>query len=135
MAKVLIATEKPFAKVAVDDIRTIMENANFQVAVLEKYTSRQVLLDAVADADALIVRSDVIDETVFDAAKQLKIVGSRLQYRQFAPVIARYALYKDSIDRIVTDTYAFEDSDEAFQYNLARHPETGKVVILFDGKE
>lgn len=68
-------------------------------------------------------------------AKQLKIVGSRLQNKKFAPVIARYSLYKESIDRLVTDTYAFEDSDEAFQYNLARHPETGKVVILFGGKE
>lgn len=68
-------------------------------------------------------------------AKQLTIVGSRLQYRKFAPVIARFALYKDNIDRMVTDTFPFADSDRAFRYNLERHPETGKVVILFDEEE
>ena len=64
--------------------------------------------------------------------KQISIVGSRLQYKQFEPVIARYALYKNCIDMIVTDTFRFEDSDKAFKYNAERHPETGKIVVLFD---
>ncbi len=72
--KVLVATEKPFAKVAVDGIREVVEGAGMELALLEKYTDRAQLLDAVRDADALIIRSDKIDNEVFDAAKQLKIV-------------------------------------------------------------
>ncbi len=72
--KVLVATEKPFAKVAVDGIREVVEKAGYELALLEKYTSKQQLLDAVADADALIIRSDQVDNAVLDAAKQLKIV-------------------------------------------------------------
>ena len=72
--KVLVATEKPFAKVAVDGIREVVESAGYELALLEKYTDKQQLLDAVADADALIIRSDVVDAAVLDAAKQLKIV-------------------------------------------------------------
>lgn len=72
--KVLVATEKPFAKVAVDGIREVIEGAGYELALLEKYTAKQQLLDAVADADALIIRSDIVDAEVLDAAKQLKIV-------------------------------------------------------------
>ena len=72
--KVLVATEKPFAKVAVDGIREVVEGADYELALLEKYTDKAQLLDAVADADALIIRSDVVDAAVLDAAKQLKIV-------------------------------------------------------------
>jgi len=72
--KVLVATEKPFAKVAVDGIREAVEKAGYELALLEKYTSKQQLLEAVADADALIIRSDVVDNEVLDAAKNLKIV-------------------------------------------------------------
>ncbi len=72
--KILIATEKPFAPVAVDGIRKEVEAAGYELALLEKYTDKQQLLDAVKDADALIIRSDAIDGEVFDAAKQLKIV-------------------------------------------------------------
>lgn len=72
--KVLVATEKPFAKVAVNGIREVVEKAGGSLALLEKYTDKQQLLDAVADADALIIRSDIVDAEVLDAAKQLKIV-------------------------------------------------------------
>lgn len=72
--KVLVATEKPFAKVAVDGIREVVEKAGGSLALLEKYADKQQLLDAVADADALIIRSDIVDAEVLDAAKQLKIV-------------------------------------------------------------
>lgn len=72
--KVLIATDKPFAKVAVDGIRKEIEEAGFELALLEKYTEKQQLLDAVADADAIIIRSDIINAEVIAAAKQLKIV-------------------------------------------------------------
>ena len=72
--KVLVATEKPFAKVAVDGIREVVEAAGYELALLEKYTEKAQLLEAVADADALIIRSDIVDAEVLDAAKQLKIV-------------------------------------------------------------
>jgi len=72
--KVLVATQKPFAKVAVDGIRKVVDEAGFELALLEKYEEKAQLLDAVKDADAIIIRSDVIDNEVFDAAKQLKIV-------------------------------------------------------------
>ncbi len=74
MAKVLIATEKPFSKSAVDSIKKVTDAAGYELALLEKYTEKQQLLDAVADADALIVRSDKVDAQVVEAAKQLKIV-------------------------------------------------------------
>lgn len=72
--KVLVATEKPFAAVAVDGIRKEIEDAGYELALLEKYTDKGDLLKAVADADALIIRSDKVDNEVLDAAKNLKIV-------------------------------------------------------------
>ena len=72
--KVLIATEKPFAKTAVEGIESILKEANYEVVRLEKYTDKAVLLAAVADVDALIIRSDKVTAEVLDAAKQLKIV-------------------------------------------------------------
>ena len=74
MAKVLIATEKPFAAPAVAGIKEIIEGAGFELALLEKYTEKAQLLNAVADVDAIIIRSDKIDAEVLDAAKNLKIV-------------------------------------------------------------
>lgn len=72
--KILVATEKPFAPVAVEGIKKVAREADVHLELLEKYTDKQQLLDAVADADALIVRSDKVDAQVFDAAKELKIV-------------------------------------------------------------
>ena len=72
--KVLIATEKPFAKTAVEGIESILKEANYEVVRLEKYTDKAELLAAVADVDALIIRSDKVTAEVLDAAKQLKIV-------------------------------------------------------------
>lgn len=72
--KVLVATEKPFAKIAVDGIKKEIEGAGFELVLLEKYTDKAQLLDAVKDANAIIIRSDIIDAEVLDAAKELKIV-------------------------------------------------------------
>ena len=72
--KILVATEKPFAPVAVEGIREQVENAGHTLALLEKYTDRQQLVNAVADADALIVRSDIVDADIVAAAPKLKIV-------------------------------------------------------------
>ncbi|MDE5726460.1 MAG: 3-phosphoglycerate dehydrogenase [Duncaniella sp.] len=72
--KILIATEKPFAAVAVDGMREVIEGAGAELVLLEKYTSKADLLAAVADVDGLIIRSDKVDAEVLDAAKNLKIV-------------------------------------------------------------
>ncbi len=72
--KVLIATEKPFAKRAVEGIESILKEAGYEVVRLEKYADKSELLAAVADVDALIIRSDKVTAEVIEAAKQLKIV-------------------------------------------------------------
>jgi len=72
--KILLATEKPFAAAAVDGIREIVETAGHELVLLEKYTDKAQLIEAVADADAMIVRSDKVTEDVVAAARNLKIV-------------------------------------------------------------
>ncbi|TSA26203.1 MAG: 3-phosphoglycerate dehydrogenase [Bacteroidetes bacterium] len=74
MTNVLIATDKPFAPIAVKGIRKVVEAAGFELRLLEGYTSKDELLQAVIDADALIVRSDQVDKEVIEAAGKLKIV-------------------------------------------------------------
>ncbi|OUO50905.1 3-phosphoglycerate dehydrogenase [Parabacteroides sp. An277] len=74
MARILVATEKPFAAIAVKGIREVVEQAGDELILLEKYTEKSQLLDAVKDVDAVIIRSDKVDAEVLDAAKQLKIV-------------------------------------------------------------
>lgn len=74
MAKILVATDKPFAAIAVNGIREVVEGAGDELILLEKYGEKAKLLEAVKDVDAVIIRSDVIDAEVLEAAKQLKIV-------------------------------------------------------------
>jgi len=74
MTKVLIATEKPFAKSAVNGIKKELDEAGFETVLLEKYTDNQEFLKAVADVDALIVRSDKATKEVIEAGKNLKII-------------------------------------------------------------
>ena len=72
--KVLVATDKPFAAVAVEGIRKEIEAAGLELVLLEKYTEKATLLEAVKDVDGIIVRSDIIDAEVIAAAENLKIV-------------------------------------------------------------
>ncbi|MDR2950371.1 MAG: 3-phosphoglycerate dehydrogenase [Prevotella sp.] len=72
--KVLIATDKPFAAEAVNGIRNVIEQAGYELVLLEKYTEKKQLLDAVVDVEAAIIRSDIFDKEVLDAGKNLKIV-------------------------------------------------------------
>jgi len=74
MKKVLVATEKPFAPVAVAKIKEVLDKANYELVLLEKYTDTAQFLKAVENVDALIVRSDNVTKEVVDAAKNLKIV-------------------------------------------------------------
>ncbi|MHC1774235.1 MAG: 3-phosphoglycerate dehydrogenase [Lentimicrobium sp.] len=74
MKKVLVATDKPFAKVAVDGIRQIIEKAGYELILLEKYTDQSDFIKAVEQVDALIIRSDIADREVIEAGKNLKII-------------------------------------------------------------
>jgi len=74
MKKVLVATDKPFAPVAVKEIRKVVEGAGYELVLLEKYTQKAELLAAVADVDAMIIRSDIADKEVIEAGKNLKII-------------------------------------------------------------
>ena len=74
MTKVLIATDKPFAPVAVNGIREIVEAQGYELVLLEKYTSQDELIAAVADVDAMIIRSDKATKEVIEAAKKLKVI-------------------------------------------------------------
>ena len=74
MTKVLIATDKPFAQVAVAQMGEIFKSAGFEVVKLEKYSQKSELLNAVNDVDGMIVRSDIVDREVLEAARKLKIV-------------------------------------------------------------
>lgn len=74
MKKILIATEKPFAKSAVDGISKIVTDAGYKIVLLENYTEKAQLLKAVEDVNAIIIRSDKIDKEVIDAATNLEVV-------------------------------------------------------------
>ena len=71
--KILVATEKPFAAVAVDGIRKAVEESGNEIVLLEK-GSKDDLLKTVADVEGLIVRSDIVDTAVLDAGKKLKVI-------------------------------------------------------------
>ena len=72
--KVLIATEKPFAAAAVKSMEEVLTAGGIEVVKLEKYTEKKQLLEAVANVDGIIIRSDIVDAEVLDAAKNLKLV-------------------------------------------------------------
>jgi D-3-phosphoglycerate dehydrogenase len=74
MTKVLIATEKPFSKQAVEEVSQVFEDAGYELDILEKYTSREELIAAMPGVQGMIVRSDIVDRDVINAASSLKIV-------------------------------------------------------------
>ena len=74
MTKILVATEKAFAKTAVDGIKKIITEAGYEISLLENYTNVDDLLKAVADADAMIIRSDKATKQVIEAGKNLKLI-------------------------------------------------------------
>ncbi|HPE44022.1 MAG TPA: NAD(P)-dependent oxidoreductase [Bacteroidales bacterium] len=74
MKKVLVATEKPFAKIAADNIKAIFDKAGYTCVFLEKYTDHQQFVEASKDVDAIIIRSDKANQAVIENAQQLKII-------------------------------------------------------------
>ncbi|HOK38972.1 MAG TPA: 3-phosphoglycerate dehydrogenase [Bacteroidales bacterium] len=74
MKRVLLATEKPFAADAVIEIEKIAKSSGYELVRLENYKTKDELLNAVKDVDAIIIRSDIVDKEVIEAGKNLKIV-------------------------------------------------------------
>ena len=74
MTKILVATEKAFAKTAVEGIKKIISEAGYEISLLENYTNADDLIKAVADADAMIIRSDKATQQVIEAGKNLKLI-------------------------------------------------------------
>lgn len=74
MTKILVATEKAFAKTAVEGIKKIISEAGYEITLLENYTNADDLIKAVADADAMIIRSDKATKQVIEAGKNLKLI-------------------------------------------------------------
>jgi D-3-phosphoglycerate dehydrogenase len=74
MKRILVATDKPFALSAIRNIKSVSDKAGYELRLLEKYTEKSQLLEAVADVDAIIIRSDIVDAEVLEAARKLKIV-------------------------------------------------------------
>ena len=72
--KILVATQKPFAAAAVNGIKEILTQAGHEVALLEKYPAQEDLTAAVADVQAMIIRSDKVTAEVIAAAPELKII-------------------------------------------------------------
>ena len=74
MKKILVATQKPFASTAIDEIKAVVDVAGYELRLLEKYSDKTELLNAVTNVEGLIVRSDKVDDEVLEAGKNLKIV-------------------------------------------------------------
>lgn len=74
MTKVLIATEKPFAEKAINPILSVLKEAGYHVDILENYNSVEYLCQSIRDADALMVRSDLVDRAVLDCAAHLRLI-------------------------------------------------------------
>jgi D-3-phosphoglycerate dehydrogenase / 2-oxoglutarate reductase len=74
MKKILVATVKPFAPDAVTGIKDICKEAGYDLTVLEKYDGQDALIDAVKDANGLIIRSDKVTADVIEAAENLEVV-------------------------------------------------------------
>lgn len=74
MKKILIATEKPFAPVAIKQIKEIIEKAGYKLELLENYADQSALVKAASDANALIVRSDIVDKALLGSSQNLEII-------------------------------------------------------------
>ena len=74
MTKILVATEKPFAKAAIEGIKKIISEAGFETILLENYSQAEDIIKAIADVDALIIRSDKATKEVIEAGKNLKLI-------------------------------------------------------------
>ncbi|MDD2548662.1 MAG: NAD(P)-dependent oxidoreductase [Bacteroidales bacterium] len=135
MAKVLVATEKPFAKEAVDGIRKVVEGAGFELALLEKYTDKAELIKAVADVEGLIVRSDKVTADVVEAAKNLKVVvraGAGFDNLDLAACTAKNVVAMNTPGQ---NSNAVAELVFAFMLHLTRNGFSGTAGTELKGKK
>ena len=74
-SEILLATEKPFTKETVEDIKKLVEKSGNTFKLLEKYKTKQELMDSIKDANAIIVRSDKITKEIMDSSNNLKVIA------------------------------------------------------------
>lgn len=133
--KILVATEKPFAKVAVDGIKAIAGEAGYELILLESYTEKKALLDAVANVDAIIIRSDLVTPEVLDAAKKLKIVvraGAGFDNVDLPAATSHGVVVMNTPGQ---NSNAVAELVFALMLNLARRNYTGKSGTELRGKK
>ena len=133
--KVLVATVKPFAKKAVNEISTVCQNAGYELILLESYSDEADLLQAVANVDALIIRSDKVTANVLAAAENLKIVVRA--GAGFDNVDLATATEKDVVVMNTPGQNSNAVAELAFgmMLNLARRHYTGKAGTELLGKK
>ena len=123
--KVLVATEKPFAKVAVTGIADILKGAGYEMVLLENYKDVADFHKAVADVDALIVRSDLVTPEVLEAGKKLKLVV-RAGARVGQEVVRLHGSCAHVVDEHIEPKVSYERGEAwlagTFTFVLYRHP-------------
>jgi D-3-phosphoglycerate dehydrogenase len=132
--KVLVATVKPFAKAAVDSIEKIAGEAGYELVLLESYTDNRQFLDAVADVDALIIRSDKVTPEVIEAGKNLKIVvraGAGFDNVDLDAASAHDVVVMNTPGQ---NSNAVAELVFGLMLNLARHTYNGKPGTELKGK-
>lgn len=133
--KVLVATEKPFAPKAVEEITKISKDAGYELVLLESYTDPQDLLNAVADVDGLIIRSDQVTPEVLNAAKNLKIVvraGAGYDNVNLEAATANDVVVQNTPGQ---NSNAVAELVIGLMLNLARRAYTGKAGTELKGKK
>jgi len=133
--KILVATEKPFAKTAVEHISQHCQNAGYELVLLESYKEPQTLIDGVADADALIVRSDKVTPEVLNAGKKLKIVvraGAGFDNIHLATATEKGIVVMNTPGQ---NSNAVAELVFGLMLNLARRQYTGKSGTELRGKK
>ena len=133
--KVLVATEKPFAKVAVEGIANILKEAAYEMVLLESYKAKADLLNAVAGVDAIIIRSDVVDQEVLSAAKKLKIVVRAGAGYDNIDLKAATALSMVAMNTPGQNSNAVAELVFGLMLQLARYGYTGKSGTELRGKK
>ncbi|MBN2433093.1 MAG: 3-phosphoglycerate dehydrogenase [Acidobacteria bacterium] len=133
--KVLVATVKPFAPEAVEQIRKVLDAAGYELRLLESYSDAAELHQAVADVDALIIRSDKVTPAVLSAAGDLKIVvraGAGYDNVNLEAATAKGIVVMNTPGQ---NSNAVAELAFGLMLNLARRHYTGKAGTELRGKK
>lgn len=135
MSEILVATEKPFASDAISKIKKVTDGSKHKLQFLEKYTSKEELKNAIKQSEALIVRSDLIDKEIIDAAEKLRIIVRA--GAGFDNIDTAYAASKNIVVMNTPGQNANAVAEYAFGMMLyqARHHFNGSTGIELKGKK